>query len=116
MVINSENSDTFLNSSKIVKYSQYCIAKKLTFGKCNATSSTNKKFWKDQNNMHKEGGSKTGPLHEANKKAHSRFGICQLHKRIIDRYLSVACCWNSQMNGQNHENVQCVFGKNGKSD
>ena len=28
-----------------------------------------------------------------------------------DRYLSDACCGNSQVNGQNLENVLCVFGK-----
>ena len=38
------------NSSKIVKYSQYCIAKI-----SKATSSTNKSCWKDENNMLNEG-------------------------------------------------------------
>ena len=51
MVINSENTGT----SKIVKYSQYCIAKRLICKQLQVPTSNVGKI--------KDGGSKTGHLH-----------------------------------------------------
>ena len=66
--------------------------------------------------MLKEGGSKTGLCTKHIKKYIVDLEIASsMHKLMNDRYLSDACCGNSKVNGQKLENVQCVFGKNGKT-